>query len=152
VPAANHPGTQPGDVNELAGLQQILWPVHCVQNTPGAAFHPGLDLAAIARVFRKGTDPTVDSYSAFFDNAHRRSTGLGEYLKEQGVSDVCLCGLATDYCVKSSALDAVGLGFRVYLIEDASRGVNLHPGDLEKAIAEMRSKGVRVLKSTPPAR
>jgi len=143
--AANHPGKRPGEVIDLAGLPQILWPVHCVQNTPGAALHPDLDGTAIARVFQKGTDPAVDSYSTFFDNAHRKSTGLGEYLKERGVADVYLCGLATDYCVKFSALDAVGLGFHVYLILDASRGVNLHPGDVQQAIAEMRSKGVRVV-------
>ena len=145
--AANHPGKRPGEVIDLAGLPQILWPVHCVQNTPGAALRADLDQTAIARVFQKGTDPTVDSYSTFFDNAHRKSTGLGEYLKQRGVGDVYLCGLATDYCVKFSALDAVALGFQVYLIADASRGVNLHAGDVEKALAEMRTKGVRVVYS-----
>jgi nicotinamidase/pyrazinamidase len=77
--AANHPGRRPGDVIELSGLAQILWPVHCVQHTPGAAFVPGLDMRRVARVFQKGTDPLIDSYSGFFDNGHRRSTGVGEY-------------------------------------------------------------------------
>jgi poly(ADP-ribose) glycohydrolase ARH3 len=140
--AANHPGTRPGDAVELAGLRQILWPVHCVQGTPGAELHPKLDASAIARVFRKGTDPTVDSYSGFFDNGHRHSTGLGEFLKERGVTSVYVCGLATDYCVKCTALDAVDLGFKTYLIEDACRGVDLHAGDVWQAIEEMRSKGV----------
>ena len=109
--AANHPGRSPGEQIELAGLPQILWPVHCVQGTPGAELHPGLDRSRIARVFRKGTDPSVDSYSGFFDNGRRSSTGLGEYLKDQGVTDVYICGLATDYCVKATAMDAANLGF-----------------------------------------
>ena len=123
--AANHPGRRPGEQIELAGLPQILWPVHCVQGTPGAELHAGLDRSRIARVFHKGTDPNVDSYSGFFDNGRRTSTGLGEYLKGQGVTEVYVCGLATDYCVKFTALDAVGLGFKTYLIEDACRGVEL---------------------------
>ena len=118
--AANHPGRRPGEQIELAGLPQILWPVHCVQGTPGAELHPGLDRSRIARVFRKGTDPSVDSYSGFFDNGRRASTGLGEYLKDQGVTDVYVCGLATDYCVKATALDAVASG-----VQDAPRGRRL---------------------------
>ena len=143
--AANHPGKEIGEVIDLNGLPQILWPVHCVENTPGADFHRGLDRRRIARVFHKGTDPGIDSYSAFFDNAHRKSTGLGEYLKEQGVDDVYLCGLATDYCVKFTALDAVDLGFKTRVIEDACRGVNLKPGDVQRALNEMRAKGVEIL-------
>jgi nicotinamidase/pyrazinamidase len=145
--AANHPGKHPGEVIDLAGLPQILWPVHCVEGTPGAEFHPGLDRSRIARVFRKGTDPAIDSYSGFFDNGHRKSTGLDAYLKDQGVTEVSLCGLATDYCVKFTALDAVGLGFKTYLIEDASRGVDLRLGDVAAAIAAMRAKGVVVIRS-----
>jgi len=142
--AANHPGKKIGEVIDLNGLPQILWPVHCVENTPGAEFHPGLDRRRIARVFHKGADPGIDSYSAFFDNGHRKATGLGEYLKERGIDEVYFCGLATDYCVKFSALDAVDLGFKTCVIEDACRGVNLQPGDVERAIAEMRAKGVEV--------
>ncbi len=145
--AANHPGKRPGDVIELDGLEQILWPVHCVQNTPGAEFHPELNLDRVTHVFQKGTDPKVDSYSGFFDNGRRAATGLGDYLREQGVRRVYVCGLATDYCVAFTALDAAELGFETYLVEDACRGVNLKPGDVDRAVAEMRSQGVRIVTS-----
>jgi nicotinamidase/pyrazinamidase len=145
--AANHSGKKPGDTIELAGLPQLLWPIHCVQGTRGAEFHPELDTSAIARVFRKGVDPTVDSYSGFFDNEHRNSTGLGEYLTERGVTEVYICGLATEYCVKSTALDAVDCGFKTYLVEDACRGVDLQPGDVRQAIEEMKSKGATVMQA-----
>ena len=102
----------------------------------------------MARVFRKGTNPQIDSYSGFFDNGHRASTGLGEYLREQGVKEVHVCGLATDYCVKFTALDAVALGFETHLLEDACRGVELHPGDVRQAIEEMRRQGVHVTGSS----
>ena len=142
--AASHPGKKPGDAIDLAGLPQILWPVHCVQETPGAELHPRLERSAIDRVFRKGEDPLTDSYSGFFDNGRRKSTGLGEYLKSRGVASVYVCGLATDYCVKFTALDAVQLGFETFLIEDACRGVNLEPGDVRCAVDEMLAKGVRI--------
>src|SRR5688500_5437345 len=109
--AANHPGKKPGDIIELNGLPQILWPVHCVQGTRGAEFVAGLDGSRVARVFHKGTDAGIDSYSGFFDNGHRKATGLGDYLKERGVTDVYVMGLATDYCVKFTALDARQLEF-----------------------------------------
>jgi nicotinamidase/pyrazinamidase len=145
--AAQHPGRKPGDVIELGGQPQILWPVHCVQNTPGAALVAELDTRRIDRVFYKGTDPTIDSYSAFFDNGHRRSTGLGEYLQQQGVTDVYLAGLATDYCVKYSALDARRLGFRTFVILDGCRGVNLRANDSAAALEEMKSAGVEITPS-----
>jgi nicotinamidase/pyrazinamidase len=146
--APHHPGKQPGELIQLAGLEQILWPVHCVQNTKGAAFHPDLNLEPIARVFHKGIDPTVDSYSSFFDNAHRRATGLADYLREQQVRRVYICGLATDYCVKFTALDAVQLGFETYVIEDACRGVNLNSGDVELALDNMRSHNIHITTSS----
>jgi nicotinamidase/pyrazinamidase len=145
--ASQHPGRKPGDVIVLGGLPQVLWPDHCVQNTPGAALVAELDQRRIARIFRKGTDPTIDSYSTFFDNGHRQATGLGDYLREQGVSDVYLAGLATDYCVRYSALDARGLGFRTHVIRDACRGVNLRPDDTAKALEEMRVAGVEITQS-----
>ena len=145
--AANHAGKKPGEVIDLNGLPQILWPVHCVENTPGAEFVRGLDLSRVARVFQKGTDPGIDSYSGFFDNGHRKATGLGDYLKHQGVAEVYIAGLATDYCVKFSALDARQAGFRTFLIEDACRGVNLRPGDVAQAVEEMRRAGVEVVAS-----
>ena len=140
--AANHPGKKPGDRIALNGPDQSLWPVHCVQNTPGAAFVPGFDTSQIVRVFRKGTDPGIDSYSGFFDNAHRKATGLGDFLKQRHVKDVYIAGLATDYCVKFSALDAVGLGFRTHVFQDACRGVNVKPDDVRQALAEMNRAGV----------
>jgi nicotinamidase/pyrazinamidase len=145
--AANHRGKKPGDIIDLNGLSQILWPVHCVQNTPGAAFLPNLDTRRISRIFQKGTDASIDSYSGFFDNGHRKATGLGEFLIARNVTDVFVAGLATDYCVKFTALDAVQLGFKTHLIEAACRGVNLKPGDVAKAIEEMRVAGVRITDS-----
>ena len=145
--ASQHPGKQVGDVVELDGLRQILWPDHCVGQTHGADFVEGLNVDAIDHVVRKGSDRAIDSYSGFFDNARRRSTGLDDFLKGQGVDRVFIMGLATDYCVKFTALDAAELGFETHLIEDGCRGVDLNPGDVERAIEEMRDAGVRVLDS-----
>ena len=145
--ASHHEGCKPGDFVELGGLRQVLWPDHCVQDTVGAAFHDDLDASAIDRVYRKGVDAEIDSYSAFFDNAHRRSTGLGDYLRGQGVDEVYLLGLATDYCVRFSALDAVGEGFRTAVIEDGCRGIDLEPGDVKSSLDEMRKAGARVITS-----
>jgi nicotinamidase/pyrazinamidase len=145
--ASNHPGKHPGDVIDLGGLQQVLWPDHCVQGSRGARFHAVLDRTRVHKVFKKGTDPAIDSYSTFFDNAHRKSTGLGEYLKEQKVTDVYLLGLATDYCVKYSALDAVHLGFKTHVIIDGCRGVELKAGDTKKAVEELKKAGVEIVTS-----
>lgn len=145
--AANHPWRKPGQIIDLHGLQQFLWPIHCVQGSFGANFVKALNMDKVTKVFVKGTDPTIDSYSGFFDNGHRKETGMGDYLKEQGVTEVYVMGLATDYCVKFTALDAVFLGFKTYLIEDASRGVNVNEGDVDKAVEEMREKGVSILHS-----
>lgn len=145
--AANHPGRAPGEVITLAGLPQVLWPVHCVQDTRGAALADGLPRAAIDRVFPKGTDPAIDSYSGFFDNGHRRSTGLGEFLKARGVDTVAVLGLATDYCVKFTALDARAQGLTTLLVEDGCRGVELRPGDVGRALDELRAAGVVVTSS-----
>ena len=140
--ASRHPGKSVGDVVDLNGLEQILWPDHCVQGTPGAEFADGLNTGAIDKVFHKGTDRGIDSYSGFFDNGHRRATGLGDYLEARGVDEVYVCGLATDYCVKFTALDAVRLGFKTRVIEDCCRGVNLKDDDTEKALAELAATGV----------
>jgi nicotinamidase/pyrazinamidase len=144
---AVHHGKHPGELHELAGLPQVMWPVHCAQGTSGAEFHPTLDTRRVEAVFRKGTDKTVDSYSGFYDNAQRRNTGLAGYLKEKGVTEVYVVGLATDYCVKFTALDAAKLGFKTTVIEDACRGVELAPGDVAKALDELRAAGVRVATS-----
>ncbi|MCE9579171.1 MAG: bifunctional nicotinamidase/pyrazinamidase [Deltaproteobacteria bacterium] len=144
--AANHPGRSPYEVIDLDGLPQVLWPVHCVQGTPGAAFRADLD-ATIAKVFVKGTNPRVDSYSGFHDNGHRGSTGMGEWLRAQGVTAIHVLGLATDYCVQWTALDGRADGFEVTLIADGCRAVELAPGDGERAIAAMRAAGVIVTDS-----
>jgi len=145
--AANQPGRKPYDLGELAGLPQVMWPAHCVQWTGGAQFHPGLDTRRIARVFPKGTDPAIDSYSGFFDNGKRKATGLGDWLRAQGVDAVAVCGLATDYCVKATAIDAVGLGLRTTLLADACRGVGLQPGDIPAALDAMAQAGVAITTS-----
>jgi nicotinamidase/pyrazinamidase len=145
--AASHPGRKPGELAELGGLPQVLWPVHGVQGTTGAAFAPGLDVTRVAQVFPKGSDPEIDSYSGFFDNGHRKATGLGDFLRARGVTEVYVMGLATDYCVKATALDARGLDFTTHLILDGCRGVELKPGDVERAIADMRAAGANVVTS-----
>jgi nicotinamidase/pyrazinamidase len=145
--AANHPGKQPGELIELQGQSQVLWPVHCVQGTRGAELHDGLDRAKITEVFKKGTDPTIDSYSAFFDNGKRKATGLAEWLRERWVTRLYVMGLATDYCVKSTVLDARTLGFDVWVIEDGCRAVDLKRGDSERALLEMRGSGATVVES-----
>ena len=145
--ASSPPGKQVFDQIEWNGLPQTLWPIHCVQGEVGAEFVAGLNTGN-DRVFLKGTDPNLDSYSGFFDNAHRKSTGLSEHLKSQGITDVFICGLATDYCVKATALDAVQLGFQTHVIEDACRGVNLQPEDVACAIEAMRADRVGILAST----
>lgn len=145
--AANHSGKKPGEFIDLGGLNQILWPVHCVQGSSGADFHPKLNRSQWMAVFQKGKNPEVDSYSGFFDNARREDTGLGDYLKSKGVNQVFVCGLALDYCVKFTALDSQSLGFETFLIEDATRAVNLKPEDGDLAIAEMKSAGIVVVTS-----
>jgi nicotinamidase/pyrazinamidase len=146
--ASNHAGKRVGETIDLNGLPQILWPVHCVQGTRGAKFSEELSTSRIQRIFQKGLDAGIDSYSAFFDNARRKDTGLGGYLWREGVEQVYILGLTTDYCVKFTALDAVSLGFDAYVILDGCRGVNLRPGDVDRAVAEMRQNGVSFVRST----
>lgn len=143
--AANHEGKQVGDHIQLGGFDQILWPVHCVQGSKGAEFAPGWDTTQVDKVIYKGTDPLIDSYSTFYDNGHRKSTGLEIYLKGKGVKEIFLAGLTTEYCVTYSALDALKLGFRVYVIVDACKPVNLGPQDEEIALQTMRRAGAILL-------
>jgi nicotinamidase/pyrazinamidase len=145
--AVNHPGTQPGQMFDLNGLPQVLWPAHCVQGTHGAELHASFDQSRFQAVFRKGTDPAVDSYSGFFDNGKRKATGLDTWLHERRVDQLYVLGLATDYCVKYTVLDARALGFDVWLVEDGCRGVELAPGDSERAITEMREAGTTIVES-----
>ena len=145
--AANHPGKKPGDRIMLDGIEQILWPVHCVQNTYGAEFAPAFDTSRIAQVFHKGVERNIDSYSTFFDNAHRRETGLADYLKKRSVKNIYLMGLALDYCVKYSVLDARHLGLNTHVIVDGCRGIELERGDIDRALDEMIQAGATILKS-----
>lgn len=139
--ASNQPHHQIGDVIMLQGISQVLWPDHCIQGSFGAEFYPLFDVSRVNHIFQKGTNKEVDSYSAFFDNAHLQSTGLYDYLSNKGVTDLYIMGLATDYCVKFTVLDALSLGFNVHVIEDACRGVNLFQDDSENALKEMELKG-----------
>ena len=145
--ASAHPGRQPFEMGELAGKPQVMWPDHCVQGTSDADFHPDLDIAAVDYVQRKGEDPAVDSYSAFRDNDRAALTGLAAELKRRGVSELDICGLATDYCVKFSALDAVDMlpGVTVRVIADACRGITAE--GVAAAWDEMRAHGVEIVES-----
>ncbi|WP_019949504.1 bifunctional nicotinamidase/pyrazinamidase [Hymenobacter aerophilus] len=139
--ASAHPGRQPFEQGELNGLPQTLWPDHCVQGTPGAEFVSGLDQHRIEAIFRKGTDPGIDSYSGFFDNGHRKSTGLADYLRGRGVTAVYLAGLAADFCVYFSALDALQQGFQVFFIEDAARAIS--PEGYQQARTDLEQRGAQ---------
>ena len=125
----------------LNGLEQILWPVHCVEGTFGAELAFSSNSQKIENIFLKGQDKDTDSYSAFFDNGHKKSTGLGDFLKSLKIDEIYVVGLATDYCVKFTVLDALSLRFRVYVVVDGCRGVNIHPDDSNKALKEMERSG-----------
>ena len=142
--ASQHPGKNVGDVIDRDGLDQVLWPDHCVQGSPGAEFASELNTKGIDQVIQKGTDRSIDSYSGFFDNGRRKATGLEDYLRSKGVDEVHVMGLATDYCVKATALDAVDLGFRTVLLIEGVRGVDLNQGDCERAVEAMRTGGINV--------
>lgn len=139
--AANHAGAAPFSLVEMPYGPQVLWPTHCVIGSAGAAFHPGLRTDPAQLVIRKGFRPEIDSYSAFFENDHRTPTGLDGYLRARGVTSVTLVGLATDYCVAYSALDAAKLGFSATVLMDACRAIDLN-GSLAEATAKMRAAGV----------
>jgi len=139
--AGAHAGTAPYDVIEMPYGPQVLWPAHCVQGSPGAAFHPGLNTDAAALILRKGMRPQIDSYSAFFENDRRTPTGLEGWLRGRGMSRLVLAGLATDFCVRFTALDAMRLGFGCEVALAACRGIDLD-GSLAAALEEMRAAGV----------
>jgi nicotinamidase/pyrazinamidase len=145
--AIEHAGFEPFQTTELDGLTQILWPAHCVQGTPGASFAAALDVAGIDHVVRKGMDARIDSYSAFFDNGHRKATGLTEHLRAQGVEHLVVLGLAADVCVKFTVDDALAEGFAVTLVRDGIRGVDMQAGDTQAAIDAMRAAGAEVVNS-----
>lgn len=139
--ASAHPGRQPFETITVAYGRQTLWPDHCVQDTPGAAFHPKLHVPQAEIIVRKGFDPEIDSYSAFYENDHATPTGLAGYLRERGLTQLYLAGIATDYCVAWSARDAQREGFAVTVIVDACRAIDLD-GSLGRALAELRAAGV----------
>ena len=145
--ASRHAGRSTGEVIDLAGIRQILWPDHCVQASPGASFASALDVARLSYVVRKGGNREIDSYSGFFENDHRTATGLEHYLREREVERVYVAGLATDYCVRFTALDALSLGFETVLIVDACRAVNIRPTDGEEAIAAIKEAGGSIIDS-----
>ncbi|MEO0896026.1 MAG: bifunctional nicotinamidase/pyrazinamidase [Bacteroidota bacterium] len=140
--AANHPTGKAGEIIDLHGLDQVLWPVHCVQGKPGADFVASLDMSRVKKIFPKGTDPKIDSYSGFFDNGKRKSTGLSDYLRAEGVKEVHVVGLAADYCVKFTALDAKSEGFHTSVYKEGTKGVNLQAEDTQKSFEEMKKAGI----------
>lgn len=139
--ADNHPGAAPFSLTDMPYGKQVLWPAHCVQGSPGAAFHPGLATDPAQMVIRKGFRPEIDSYSAFFENDRSTPTGLEGYLKSRGVTTLTLVGLATDFCVAYSALDAAQLGFQATVRRDLCRAIDLN-GSLASALDQMQRAGV----------
>ena len=144
--ASQHTGRQVFDTIQLQGLEQVLWPDHCVQGTAGADFSAELRMQKVEAIFRKGMNPEIDSYSGFYDNGHLKSTGLADYLRGKGVTDIYLAGLAADYCVYFSAKDALQEGFKAYIIEDATRAIS--PEGFEKAKADIEAGGGEIVQSS----
>ena len=143
--ASNHEEKSNFDVIEIHNQPQTLWPDHCVQGTEGAKFHPGLNTEKFEAIFRKGTDKTIDSYSAFYDNGHLKSTGLTGYLKEKEITQLYVCGLAADICVYFSIIDALQEGFSCYFIDDASKALDAK--EFETLKKEMIAKGIQIVRS-----
>ncbi|WKK75799.1 bifunctional nicotinamidase/pyrazinamidase [Marivirga salinae] len=144
--ASSHNGKKQFDKIEWKGMEQVLWPDHCVQGSKGANFHEALKIDSVEAIFRKGMNPDIDSYSGFYDNEHKKSTGLSGYLKEKKASELYFCGLAADICVYFTLKDAINEGFKVNLIENATRP--LDEGDFAEQKKELKSLGVNILKST----
>lgn len=143
--ASSHPGKNTFEKIDLDGLQQVLWPNHCIQGTRGAEFHPMLKIQKIECIFRKGMDPAIDSYSGFFDNGHRKNTGLAGFLRDRKVTSVFICGLAGDFCVYYTALDSVSEGFKTFVIEDATRPISTE--GFKGATAAITAKGGKIVTS-----
>jgi nicotinamidase/pyrazinamidase len=146
--ASSHQGKAPGDIVELPSVkEQVLWPDHCVQGTNGADFHKDLDVTVAHLILRKGSRQDLDSYSAFFENDRKTPTGLDGFLKGLCLTSVFLGGLATDYCVFYSAMDAAQLGYKTYVLSDAVRGVGFPEGSVQKALEAMRNAGIGIINS-----
>lgn len=144
--AVNHDQHEPGDTIELNGLEQILWPIHCVQGSEGAEFAKDLQKDKIHKIFRKGIDPEIDSYSGFFDNGHKRATGLHDYLQEKNIDTVVLVGLAADVCVRFTALDALELGYETIIVKDGTRAVEGSDA-FDRTMKELENKGAKLVES-----
>jgi nicotinamidase/pyrazinamidase len=144
--ASNHTGKQMFEEINLHGLPQVLWPDHCVQGSNGAAFSTAVNWNSTEAIFRKGTNPEIDSYSGFYDNGHRKSTGLANFLRGRGITSVYVAGLAADYCVYFTAKDAIAEGFRTYVIDDATRAISQE--GFEKAKMDIENKGGYIIHSS----
>ncbi|MGM0442480.1 MAG: bifunctional nicotinamidase/pyrazinamidase [Elusimicrobiota bacterium] len=148
VSFASNNDKEPFETIRLEGITQTLWPDHCVQGSPGADFHPDLDTDPVDLFVRKGTNPRIDSYSAFFENDKKTATGLHYYLDGLNIEEIYVCGLATDFCVYYTALDGVIQKYKVNLISDATKGIDQPEGSVKKAVDDLKSKGVKVIEST----
>lgn len=146
--ASTHPGKQPFDVISLSYGSQVLWPDHCVQGTPGAAFHNDLQIPHAELILRKGYQHAIDSYSAFYENDHKTATGLSGYLRERGLKHIVLAGLAFDFCVRYSAEDACREGFEVTVVEDACRGIDIN-GSVDQTRENFARSGIKVVTAGP---
>ena len=144
--ASSHDGKDPFDTIEMDYGTQVLWPDHCVQGSKGAEFHKDLNTQKSQVIIRKGFRKAIDSYSTFFENDQKTTTGLSGYLKQRGITDLYTVGLATDFCVKWSILDGIDEGFTMHIVEDAVKGIDLN-GSLDEAWDEMKKKGVKVTQS-----
>jgi nicotinamidase/pyrazinamidase len=143
--ASSHKGKKVSEIIDLDGIEQVLWPDHCVTGSKGAKFHPDLNMNRVEAIFRKGTDPNIDSYSGFFDNGYRRSTGLSGYLKDKGANDLYFCGLAADICVFFTLIDALKEGYKVTLLLDATRPLNEE--EFSKQVETLVARGAKIQKS-----
>lgn len=141
--AAEHPGKNEFEIIDLNGLQQVLWPVHCVQGSFGGEFHQDLETRRIEAIFRKGMNPEIDSYSGFFDNGKRQNTGMYGYLKDREVTEVTIVGLAADFCVNYTAIDALDLGFKTCVLEKATKAI--HPKNWERIKLDIQYRGGMIL-------
>lgn len=145
--ASSHPGKKPGDLYQSEGIGPVLWPDHCIQGTFGANFHKDLKVNLAMGIIRKGANPNVDSYSAFLENDKKLETGLAGYLKSLKIKCLFICGLALDYCCYYSAMDAIDFGFKeVYFLIDLTKGIDLPPGNISKALESMSKKGIKFAK------
>ena len=144
--ASNHAGKQVFEEINLHGLSQVLWPNHCVQGSNGAAFSTAVNWNSTEAIFRKGTNTEIDSYSGFYDNGHRKSTGLADFLRGRGITSVYVAGLAADYCVYFTAKDAIAEGFKTYVIDDATRAISQE--GFEKAKIDIENKGGHIIQSS----